>query len=216
MRHWFWLLGLPFLLFSETPPLPFAPLIPLEPQFPLELTQTNEQLLINNPQRLEETKQFIQNDLERHSFPWLTIVALLGCGGIGWAMYLTRDLWPKRTPKPTAALSPKQQFDQALLALQKRRLLKQGEFQMLYDELASILLSALQFRFGWKTKEMTTVEIERAFSSPSQLSELQKQALSFLTEIDQVKFADKKPSRVETEQFYQNIQRFIQELFSPK
>ena len=225
MRFLLLLLAIPFLILAEmveqadlpqpfsTAPLPLAPLMPLEPQFPLTLTQTNEQLLIENPQRMDMEKKIIKSYLEKHSFPWLTIVVLLVCGGIGWTVYLTRDRWSVRPAKSVTTLSPKQQLDQTLQFLENRRLLENDHLQTLYNELASLLLDALQLRFGLKAKELTTEEIKREFVKSSQLSSPQKQTiLSFLAEIDDVKFAGKKPSQAEAKQFYQHIQNFIQQL----
>ena len=221
------LLLIPFLISAEkvhqedlqvpfsTGPLPLAPPLQLEPQFPLELTQANEQLLVENPQRMETAKKYIKYYLEKHSFPWLTMVVLLACGGVGWMIYLTSERWHWRRAKSVAILSPKQQIDKAVELLQKRRLLENDQLQTLYDEIASLLLNAIQLRFGlMQAKEMTTAEIKQAFEKLSQLSSSQKQTiLSFLTEIDEVKFAGKKPSQTEAKQFYLNTQNFLQQLY---
>ena len=199
---------------NQTAPLPSAQLIPLEPQFPLGLTEANRQFLIDSPGRVEEEKRRIQQLLEEHTFPWLTMLALLGCGGIGWAAYLTRDRWPKRSLKPIAVLSPKQQADKALHALQEGHLLDRGLFQTYYAELSSILLAALQSRLRWKTSELTTAEVARALKEESALSlDQKKHLMSVLTEIDQVKFADKTPSLEEAKQMYEQIKDFIQQLY---
>lgn len=195
---------------SSTASLSSASLISLEPQFPLELTQANRQLLIDNPTQIEEAKEFIYRYLKEHAFPWLTLAVILGGGGFGWAAYLTRDRWLKYPTKPIAIFSPQQQINHDLQALQKYQLIGQGQIQAYYAQLASILLSILQLRFGWKTKELTTIEIAQALKESSQLTELQKQSIvNFLAEIDQVKFAGKQPSQTEMEQMYQHLQTFV-------
>jgi hypothetical protein len=200
---------------SQTTPLSFAPLIPLEPQYPLDLTESNRQFLIENPDRKEEEKMRIQRMLDSHTFPWLTLVTLLGCGGIGWAAYLTRERWLKRQLKPKPALSPKEQADQALHALQAEHLLEQGLIQTYYAKLASILLSAIQGRVGWKTLELTTPELAQVFKKDSFLSVTQKEELlSTLAEIDKVKFAGKKTSREEAMQMDQHVQNLIRQLYT--
>jgi hypothetical protein len=199
---------------SSKAPLPIGPLIPLEPQFPLELTQANERYLIHNPERLDESKKLIKSTLEKHSFPWLTIAALLACGSVGWAFYLMRDRWLKQPVAQGAdILTPKQRLDQALLRLQKPPFLDEDRLPSLCGEFASLLLAILQLRLGLKTKEMTTQEIERALKQSSQLTPLQKQhAHSFLLEVDQVKYAGKKPSLLEAEDYYQRLQDLIKDL----
>ncbi len=198
-----------------TEPLSSASLMPLEPQFPLELTQANRQRFIDNPEQLEETKKFIRLYLEEHAFPWLTIAAILGCGGLSWAIYLMRDRWPKPTAKPLAIFSPQQQIQHDLQTLQKSQWIEQGKLQAYYAELGSILLSTLQLCLGWKTKELTTEEVMTALKHSPQLPESQKQIIvAFLAEIDQIKFADKKPAQTEVKQISQQIQTFIQQLLS--
>jgi hypothetical protein len=193
--------------------LPLAPLIPLEPQFPLELTQANRNLFIDNPQELERSKELIRRDLEARSFPWIALAVLLGCGGMGWFLYLTRDRWFKRSTKPLPVISPKQQIDQALQALQNRSFnLEQAP--LYYAELSSILHNAIQARSGWAAQKMTTPELALAMRKHALLpSDQIDEALFLLTETDQVKFAGKKPSPIEAKQFSQHIQQFIKKLF---
>lgn len=191
-----------------------APLIPLNPQYPLSLTQTNRELFIDNPTHQAKEKKWIQDQLEAHTFPWLTLIILIGAGGIGWAAYLTRDDWFKNQLKPVKSISPKQQAEEALSALKKHHFLEQGLIHTYYMQLTSILLTALQARLDWKKKELTTSEITQALNTESILSLNQKQnLLSFLNEMDQVKFAGKQPSIEDAQQMDQSIHRFIQQLF---
>ncbi len=69
--------------------LAYAPLAPLETQFPLGLTQANREFLIDNPQRLQEEMQRNRLQLAAHSFPWVAIVIFILAGGIGWIAYLS-------------------------------------------------------------------------------------------------------------------------------
>ena len=78
------------------PPKAIAPLLPLEPQFPLTLTSANRQLLIDNPEELQRAKEHIRDELKKHTFPWITLAILLIFGGMGWVAYLIRDEWLKR------------------------------------------------------------------------------------------------------------------------
>jgi hypothetical protein len=189
-----------------------APLIPLEPEFPLGLTLKNRALLIDHPQQLEKVKVSLQIDLAKHAFPWVILILLLGCGGIGWTLYLVRERWPKRAVKTVMPISPKQQINQALQALQKQPF-NQEFATTYYAQLASLLLDALEARLGWKTKNSTTLELAQAMKQPSSLFPHQiEKVLSLLTEMDQVKFAGKKPSQPEIAQISQQVRELIQEL----
>jgi hypothetical protein len=193
-----------------------APLIPLEPEFPLGLTEANQQQLHDNPERLEETKKTIQHYLNEHSFPWLTLVALLGFGGLGWTIYLTLNRLPKLIVKREIALSPKQKMDQALQRLHQKHF-EPEKAQSYYAELASVLFEAFESQFGWKSKTLTTAELSQALRKESHLSFNQvEKALSFLTEFDQVKFAKKQPSQGEAAKITEQIQTFIKCLIYEK
>ncbi len=200
---------------SQNNSLATAPLIPLEPEFPLGLTEANRQFLIENPKRWENEKRNIQRILAQHTFPWLTLTVLLGCAAISWAAYLTRERWLTRHLKPIPTPSPNQQAVQAIQTLQEKHLLEKGFIQDYYAELSSILLQIFQTRFGWKTKEMTTFEINQILKEEPALSLNQKKdILLFLTEMDQVKFAGKKPSLESTKEFFQQVKNLIQQLTS--
>jgi hypothetical protein len=202
-------------LSGQIPPLPTAPVIPLQPQFPLGLTEANRELLIDNPARIEEEKRRIQVTLDSHTFPWLTVLALLGCGGIGWTAYLTRERWYKRPSKPISTISPQQKVNQSLQNLQKGHLLEQGLIQTYYSELSSILMDALHSRASKLTSKLTTAELAHRLKDEHNLSSNQKRdVLSFLAEIDQVKFAGETPSLEHAKQMYHKIEGFIQQLYS--
>ena len=192
--------------------LPFAPLMPLEPQFPLDLTQANRQWL-DDPQRIEEEKKRIQYALKEHSFPWLGLLVFLGCGGLGWTAYLLRAYWPKYLSKSLPMPSPIQQALQALQALQERHLLEQNLISLYVTELISILLRALQNKLGRNIKNLTTTELSQILQNNSMLSAQQKEEFFFiLTEINPLKYAAKSFSIKEAENMYQKIQLFIQRL----
>jgi hypothetical protein len=205
----------PFVITIQIPPLSTAPVIPLQPQFPLGLTEANREMLIDNPARIEEEKRRIQVTLDNHTFPWLTMLALLGCGGIGWTAYLTRESWYKRPTKPISTISPQQKVNQSLQNLQKRHLLEQGLIQTYYAELSSILLDALHSRSNRITSKLTTIELAQRLKDEHNLSANQKRdILSFLAEIDQVKFAGETPSLEQAKQMHHKIESFIQQLYS--
>lgn len=223
MRAWILFLLLPFLLSAKTnwpaelvpsfkleQVLPTAPLIPLEPQFPLELTQENRDLFIDNPVLQEKAKASLQHDLYAHTFSLLALVIALACGGIGWAAYLSRDRWLKPADKPLAALSTQQQIAEGLQSLQNCSY-DQEHIPITYNKFSTILLNALQARFGWKTQELTTVELTETMDNEPSLSKEQiEHTLALFKEIDQVKFAGKTPSPAEAMQMAQQIRELIQ------
>ena len=190
-----------------------APLIPLEPEFPLDLTEANRFILIENPALLEEEKKQLKQALKQHAFPWLAIIILLGGGATCWIAYLTHELWPKPKEKPVISLTPMQQAYECLQKLKNENLVEKKLFQVAYTRLSSILFNFLKTSFGMQAKEITAVELTIALKNESRLSEGQKQViLSFFSELDQVKYAGKTPTLEEAMQMQQKIQNFIQML----
>lgn len=191
--------------------LPLAPLIPLEPQFPLGLTEANRRLFIDNPKEIEEEKKRIQTALQTHSFPWLMLAILLGISGIGWSAYLTKERWLKKETKTAVALSSKEQIQQAFADLHKKQLLEQEKFQEYYVELSAILSHSLQTLMGGNKKGMTTQELIDALKKSSFFSNDQKEKVSsLLVEIDQIKFAGKPVSQQAAHQIFQEIQNLVE------
>lgn len=195
--------------------LPYAPLAPLETQFPLDLTQKNRQTLFKDPRRLANEKQKIQATLKTHTFPWLSAFILLGGGGIGWALYSTRRQWLGRRVKKEMVMNPQAKAQQALQALQEKHLPEQGLFKAYYGELTTILLTALQEHFGWHAISLTKEELAYNLKKQSTLSEeMMRKILKFLVEADQVKFANKESSLQLTQQANEKVQALIQSLFN--
>lgn len=189
--------------------LEIAPPIPLEPQFPLGLTQANRQFLIENPERLKELRRSIQQDLDKHTFPWLTMITLLGCGGIGWVVYLMRDRWPKRSLRVISPFSSQQQIEKNLQVLSQYHP-EPNQIPAYYAQLTSLLLEAIQNQLGAKITGLTTPELTRFLKTQSDFSSQQiTEVLSILTKIDHIKFAGEKPSREERMQIFQKVQIFI-------
>lgn len=204
-------------IFSFDVPLPpslaslgFAPLIPLEPQFPLEMSLENRQQIIGNPHELEKIKNGIRHDLKKRSFPWMTLAILLAFSGIGWVLYLMRDRLPKRnTEIENASLSLKQKLDQKLQALQNLPF-NPEEPSRYYVELSSILHDTIEGRSGLKTQTLTTTELSKKLKKQSSISSEQvDKTLSLLKEMDQVKFANKKPSQSEAQQHFEQMLQLI-------
>lgn len=207
-------------IFSFNVPLPppqaslgFAPLVPLEPQFPLEMSLENRQNIIGNPQELEKIKTWIRHDLETRSFPWITLAILLALCGGGWVIFLLRDRLPERnTQIGIPPLSARQKIGQKLEAL-KHRPFNSVEVSIYYVELSSILHDAIEVRSGLKAHTFTTFELAKKIKIQSSIpAEQVNKAISLLKEMDQVKFANQKPSRAEAEQCFERTFQLISEL----
>lgn len=181
---------------EESPPL--APLLPLTEEFPLGLNQANRNVLMEKIQQREKTRDLIQGELERRSFPWLTIAILLVCGGGGWFLYLLRDQLIERNTETLSERSPLDQFREALEAIEKRPYSMENCSEY-YNQLSTLILLGIKVRSGWNTLSMTTIEIAQKMQrqtlfSPSQAKEL----ILILIKIDEVKFNGGRPTEEQT------------------
>lgn len=198
---------------SETLDKQLAPLLPLEPEFPLFVSQKNRDLWMDGPFVVENEKQKIRNYLDWHTFPWMTIAVLLGIGAIGWVLFLTRDNWLPQKEQKMKPLSLREQMDLAFKQIDKTEFSTKKELQNYYTELESILLKALYHNFAWN-KSMTTIEIQRAMEKTKEISAHDKEtALLFLTEIDRIKFSDWQPPSTRSKEMFREIRAFIYEKF---
>lgn len=205
-------------IFTFDVPLPppllslgFAPLIPLEPQFPLEISLENREQIIGNAQEIEKIKKWIRHDLETRTFPWISLTFLLAIAGAGWFFYLMRDRLPKRIIQQNTALSPKQKIDQELNTLKSFSFNPQQP-SLYYTKLSSVLHDAIEAKSGLKVQTCTTIELAKKMRKQSSIpKERVDRALSLLKEMDLVKFANKKPSQSDAEQCLQQTVQLINE-----
>jgi len=197
------------LLFADAPPLSTAPLLPIEPQFPLGLTQANRDQLIDNPEEIENSNEAIKKALEDHSFPWLTLLVLLAAGGIGWAAYLAKDNWIRKAP---TFVSPAG-IQQSLLERLDHLEFHENMSQIYFSELSSILSDALQNRLGWKKRSLTTEELKRSLSAQSVLSlDITKLITGYLNEMDTMKFAGKKATFKQAEEMQKQVRDLVEKI----
>lgn len=188
--------------------LELAPLIPLEPQFPLELTHLNRELYIDNPQLFETENEKLRKELEAHSFPWLSMVFLLTFLGLTWMGYITRDYWLRFSKKSSRSLPKLETLAEAWQALQKKSL-NQGNLQGFYDALESILKRVLQEKLKINIKQPTNDEISRVIKKQNFLSaEQTSKVLTLLKQMDLIKFAGEKPSHAEINQMTELMESF--------
>lgn len=186
-----------------------APLIPLEPEFPLGLTEANRRLWMDNPQELEKAKKQIRDEIAAHSVPWITLAFLLGVVGVGWFLYLMRDRLPQRKIKEAPTLSLKQKLDQALKAIEMLSY-RSEEAPLYYTHLSFLLHEGIEVRSNYPTKKMTTAELEKAIREYSLIpSDGMSEACSLLNEIDQVKYGGIKPSEAEAEKAKERVKEII-------
>ncbi len=186
-----------------------APLIPLVPQFPIDLTGVNRQKLLS-PQELIAEERRNQQILAQRNFPWLGFVFILFLGMSGLILL---KLWQAYQKKRQAQFIPAQAQKKALQAL---KVLKQqdfpyqGMYKEFYTQLTDIIRYYLEERFRLPTTSQTTEEFLQRVSHFSLFQEQFKEQLSeLLQEADQVKFAHYVPRLEDCEKAYQVVRKII-------
>ena len=191
------------------PSLDFAPLMPLDPQFPLGLTESNQRMWIDDPKEVEKARDQIRYDLQTRTLPWLTLLCLIGCSGIGWFFYLIYDRRSQSIEDDKKIVSSKEKIQQEIDNLHKCPH-SEEDFSSYYLKLSSLLLDAIEVKSGWRTKELTTMELERALRDDPIFTQEEIEALlAIFKELDQVKFAGIKPNQAETEKLSWQIQERV-------
>lgn len=194
-------------------PLTIAPPMPLEPEFPLGLTEANRHLLWESPEQQEAAIQEIRQAIRLHTFPWVTLAFLIGLAGIGWVIYLMRDRLPKWKRRKLPPLSPKDQAEKALRELQQNRRFDEDPL-FATAALSSILLQALGGKFNQNLTKYTTPELAHAFQRQDSLSLEQREAILLVfSQLDRIKFAGKTASPTELHEFIQKIQNIVSGLW---
>jgi hypothetical protein len=187
-----------------------APLMPLEPEYPLGLTEANRKNLLEGPD-WEREQQRLQRELSRHAFPWLALSILIGLAGIGWTAYLMREQLPSWSWKRKPSLSPLQKAEQSLSALMQQNLIDRGLQQQYAGSLSTILLESLQDLSGNPYVSFTTKEASFALAGDPNFSEVRDDIVAALTETDQIKFAKKEIPPDEADQLLQKVRSVIEQ-----
>lgn len=144
--------------------------------------------------------------LLRGALAGLAALALIGAAG---AVVLWRVRKARIPPPPPA---PWDVARQRLRALAARRLPESGRYEAYYVDLSAILRYYLEDRFGVRAPEQTTPELLETVAALGVLTPEQQEALGdFLAHCDRVKFARYEPNRVEMDEGFERVGRFVEE-----
>lgn len=170
--------------------LPIGPLLPLDPQFPLSLSETNRQALYQDIGQLEEVAKRNERILSTHSFPWIETL-LLACLALGWwILSLLHHAQQRKAQEEAFHQTPRIMALQALKKLNDQQFPQQGMFKPFYTQLSDLILTFLEEHFSIHLKPFTTQELRTRLMNtrltPQQVEEL----LALLKRADEVKFTD--------------------------
>lgn len=125
-------------------------------------------------------------------------------------LWIVWRLYQKYKLKTEKLLSPDQKVRVALDKLKKKKLLESGEFKKYYYFISEIFRGYLEGRYHYPALEKTTQELSQDLKIQSNLDEvLYMEVISFLQELDLVKFASHKPSLDESLKLEERILSFV-------
>lgn len=195
---------------EHTPP--FAPLLPLDSQFPLRVSPANREQLMDGPARLEEEKERLRRLIEAHTFPWHSVLTAFGCLAFAGLALFAWHHWSKQKLAAKQAEAKRRELHDQLLQLKKNQWLEQSKFKPYYIVLTSLLLRALQKKLQINLLSLTTKEIAPHLQASSLPQPFQQEVLTILQTADQVKFANISPPQEEARQAYATLEAFVIQL----
>lgn len=182
--------------------VPYAPLAPIEMQFPMNLSAENRQYFMDGAQRLAKEKRHIQMTLERHTFPWFSLMLLLGCAAVAWGVYLMRSLLPERKKAAVIPPATKEQIISKLANVHE-------------EDLSPLLQKIIRERLNIKAEHLTSDELSDVLKQQNQVSSaIKNNILELFRDMDRIKFAGIKPSSESTKQMSQKLKNIIDELYA--
>lgn len=195
--------------------LPIGPLLPLDPQFPLSLSETNRQALYQDIGQLEEVARYNEHTLSVHSFPWgkSFLLACLVVGG--WVLWLVRRFYQHKAQKEASYQAPRIKALQALKNLNDQKLPQQGLFKPFYTQLSGIILTFLEEHFAMHFKPFTTQELRTRLLSSHLTPEMAEKLLALLKRADELKFSGQSRSTSEWQADEEFILAIIQSPLIP-
>lgn len=184
-------------------------LLPLEPQYPIDLSLSNREKLYNTQQfALESARN--ERVIREHSFPWIAFLLLLTTPVLWllWRYYRPFN-WLKKPEQP--AISPEALALTHLNHLQVQELPQKGRYKEFYIALTTALRTYLEDRFKIPARAETTEEflagIAMNTAFPKEIQAILKQLLN---RADRVKFAQDDSTIEECKEAYIYALQLIQ------
>ncbi len=146
--------------------------------------------------------------------PWPFDFFLIVAAGLAFLLLVTGAFFyfiarRKTDLRPPSSL-PHEAAYEALEALERRDLIRQGRIQEYYEELSNIIRRYLESRFSYRASQMTKEECLLTIQTEKALSPEQRTLLrDFLHDCDIVKFAGYKPQPEKLESSLQTSRKIV-------
>ncbi|MBA2368582.1 MAG: hypothetical protein H0V82_06120 [Candidatus Protochlamydia sp.] len=182
--------------------LPIAPLLPLEPEFPLTLSEANRQA-INNPAQLAHEAQRNLALFRERSFPWGTFFYIFNSALLLLFVLVYKQ---KRRLKSVPEQTFKEKALQTLSILKRKGERQEVDLKELYRELKNLVVTYLEEATQQPLKNRTSEEIKLKIPLDSEQTEF---LLDFLNRSNFIVFGNER-NYIHWEKDLQKIKGIIQ------
>jgi hypothetical protein len=198
------------LLASESDQDYLAPLAPIDREFPMRVSRSNRNLYMDGPEALQQEK--LRNDeiINSRQFPWIWLIVLMACSGIGWVAFLFYDEWMKYFRKKDEPLDLIEQSYAKLQQMRPPSSREAKDFKAYYGGLSAILKEVLQHQLQRLVAPLTTEEISKTLEGNTLFSDSQKRdIIKFFAHSDAVIYANQMPTQQEALQSFESVESLV-------
>ncbi len=183
----------------------FAPLIPLEPEFPLFVSIENETKWMNGPEALEQSEKEMKKELYAHTFPWSYVLTLLFIAAMVCLLKFFKHIGlfkSQQLPLQTNAIKA---IENELMSLKP---IKNSPLN--YPALSMLFKKAIQDHFKLNTQTLTSSEIAALLKTQTPLTQDKiEDAVTLMNAMDQAKYAGRKFSGQEEVKLFEKLHAFV-------
>lgn len=208
---YFWLSLLlllsPSLAHPDTENIPSAPLLPLSPNIPIEISPENQRVIFQDKQRTDAEAQRNQEIFQNTTIPWME---LSGVCLILIFIALSKIVPPEIWRKPESPELHAKRIRNA--TLKKLQSLSQQQLppEKFYVELSNTVRKFFEEQYRLPASTQTTPEfLDTLAHSPMIGENTRQQIAQFLSEADKIKFAQEHPKPIDCENAFRIAERFI-------
>lgn len=189
--------------------LDFSKMLSLTIEFPLGLTESNEEMLLGYSAIQNQRKVYIEW-IEKHTFPWIKFLIMLGSFGIIWMIYLYSENIFIKLKKKNHVSKQTPILKESIDYFINKQWIEKEQAKELFFELNKLLIIHLEERINLSLNTKTSNEIIQVVLKSEFFNSVQKQNLSYvLKTFEHIKFSGKVLSLTESKVFIEKIKNSL-------
>lgn len=180
-----------------------APLIALEPKFPLYLSSQNRQKIDLNSGQLQAEQESNIRMLKKHQIPFLWLLLICGVALLYSASVKLFHHIHEKKIKTAGRISINKKAMDELKSLKNSLESNSEPYKSLYLKLVEFCLRQIENRFNQKISFFTDEELKRSLENlPEMPLKTQRGLFDLLNQAQYIKFANTQPSREDCQEAY--------------